>query len=203
MMKLSTGILLLSLPSTSAWMTVIPAARTETRLMDTRRSFFGAIASTTTFVAGPLIAYADDEVAFAEPSVETAPEQESSVVEVVDDKTADEPENDVLVEVSDTKEEQHEEVTLALDAKIEDSIGAVEAAVEEVSEEAPKEAEATFVAMVDKTKIFQELLDERKSITSDDDMEAFRTKLQERITADSSFVQDFEAFLDDLTSASG
>jgi hypothetical protein len=222
MMKLATTMLIgTSLPLANAWMTS-PAAthRTETRLMSTRRSFFGAIAtSTTTIVAAPWIAYANDEEAevLAEATTEEVVEKEKeeepvlvaeesmvkdgepSAVEVVaDESSAQEPE---IMEIS-TKDEQEEEATMALDAKIEESIETVEAAVEAVSEPDTEE-EPVFVAMVDnETKMFQDLFEERKAASSDDDMDAFRTKLKGLIAADATFVDAFESFLDNLTLAS-
>jgi hypothetical protein len=228
MMKLATTMLIgTSLPSANAWMTS-PAAtrRTETRLMSTRRSFFGAIAtSTTTIIAAPWIAYANDEEAevLADEKVEEAVEsvkeeepvlvaeesavkdgEQPSVVELVADESssssppsAQEPE---IMEISN--EDEQEEAIMALDAKIEESIETVEAAVEAVSE-FDTEVEPAFVAMVDnKTKMFQDLFEERKAASSDDDMDAFRTKLKGLIAADATFVDAFESFLDNLTLAS-
>jgi hypothetical protein len=214
-MKLSTVMLLGAslLTSGSAWMTS-PAKRTETRLMSSRRSFFGAIVSSTTIVAGPWIAFANEEEELVEsvdqikdepillaeelPVESFAGADEPSIVEVVDKH-----ENQDIIEVSTNDQE---EVAIDLDAKIEESIEAVEA-MEVVSEPEVVAAkdEETFVATVatvDKTKTFQDLFDERKSIESDEDLEAFRSKLQARITADPSFVEEFESFLDSMTLAS-
>jgi hypothetical protein len=224
MMKLATTMLIgTSLPLANAWMTS-PAAthRTETRLMSTRRSFFNVIAtSTATIVAAPWIVYANDEEVevLAEAKMEdvvekvneeepflvaeesTVKDGEPSVVEVVADESsssaAQEPE---IMEISN-KDEQ-EEATMALDAKIEESIETVEAAAEAVSE-FDTEVEPASVAMVDnKTKMFQDLFEERKAASSDDDMDAFRTKLKGLIAADATFVDAFESFLDNLTLAS-
>jgi hypothetical protein len=189
--------------------------------MSTRRSFFGAIAtSTTTIVAAPWIAYANDEEADVlvdekmEEIVETVKEEEPvlvaeestvkdgepSVVDVVADESSSSAQEPEIMEISN-KDEQ-EEATMALDAKIEESIETVEAAVEAVSEP-DTEVEPVFVAMVDnKTKMFQDLFEERKAASSDDDMDAFRTKLKGLIAADATFVDAFESFLDNLTLAS-
>lgn len=195
---------------------VSPVTRTETRLMGTRRNFFGAmVASSTTLVTGPWIAYANEEVPVADGAGEDKIKEESfllaeesteasadepSIVEVVADESSMEAKNENVMEISN--DEEPEEVTMEFDAKIQDSIESIDA-VEVVAEpDEVAKTEETFDATVDKTKMFQELVDERRAIDSDEDMDAFRTKLQARIVADASFVQEFESFLDELTLAS-
>jgi hypothetical protein len=239
----SLFLLSASVPLSNAWTAspiVNPARLSSTRLQmgeeqqqeeTGRRAFFrhvGAIVgSTTTIVAGPWIARANDDLVEQEPSSSSSPKDDvvliaeevvaeappvltAEQVLVADSDTEQKPDEDKVVEVVEPKtatfvenKKAVEDSATALNAKIEESMeeeSSSSAAAPMIAE--AKKEEPSIVATIDpNNKIFQDLFDERKAVSSDADLDAFCKELRGLIAADSGFADSFEAFLDKMSTA--